>query len=312
MGPLTSVMAVMPRLRNVDLALIRAFVTVAQSGSISAAARHLHLTQGGISHQIKRLESFFECVLLERDAKGTRLTDQGKVLLPKAQHLLSLNDAMCEQMIGSTRPENVKVGVPYDMAGAHFAPILKAYAARYPGVEVTIVTGSSVDLMKDFAEGLVDLTIRQCPACNAVGERLCVEDLVWIGSGDLLFQQRPLPLCFVTPTCTFRSTVFSLLTAAEINWRVVFENASVDSTLSTVRSGLALTPWLRSLIPHDLIELDMKCGLPELPEFAIELHVSHSAGLGALAMADAIREHYLERGARNVDKHVVPRMCVIQ
>lgn len=282
----------MPRPPSIDIALLRAFVTVAQLGSISAAARRLHLTQGGISQQIKRLESFFGCRLLERDARGTALTDRGVDLLPKARRLLGLNDELCAEMISSPVQERVRVGVPFDMAGDPFAPILKTYAERYPAVEVTIVTGSSVDLMRDFNDGLTDLTFRQCPAAEGVGERLKVEALVWVGSSGALSRQRPLPLCFVTPTCTFRRTVFSLLDEARINWRVVFENASVEATLSTVRSGLALTPWLRSLVPGDLTALGVDSGLPVLPAFAIELHVADNADRGALAMADVIRSHY--------------------
>lgn len=278
--------------RTVDLVLLRTFVSIVQTGSISGAARQLHLTQGGISQQVKRLESFFGCQLLERDTQGARLTDRGVDFLPKARRLLDLNDRVCEEMIGPGIKETVRVGVPYDMAGAHFAPILKAYAQRHQDVEVIVVSGSSVDLMHDFSRGLVDLTISQCPEREGVGERLCLEPLVWIGTSDELFSQRPLPLCFVTPTCTFRRTVFSLLEEAHISWRVVFENASVDTTLATVRSGLALTPWLHSLVPDDFLVLGLDSGLPLLPDFAIELHVLQSAGDGALDMGEVIRQHY--------------------
>ncbi|MBV6748832.1 hypothetical protein KV580_00875 [Pseudomonas chlororaphis] len=158
---------------------------------------------------------------------------------------------------------------------------------------MSLVTGSSVDLMQDYGKGLVDLTINQCPMSEAEGEPLAVEALVWVGCSGELFRQRPLPLCFVTPTCTFRSTVFSLLNEADISWRVVFENASAEATLSTVRSELALTPWLRSLVPDDLHELGSESGLPLLPDFAIQLRVAEDAHPAALDMAEVIREHYL-------------------
>jgi DNA-binding transcriptional LysR family regulator len=282
----------MSTLRTVDLALLRTFLSVAQTGSISGAARQLHLTQGAISQQIKRLEQFFGCQLLERDPQGARLTDRGMDLLPAARRLLDLNDLICEEMIGQGTRERVRVGVPYDMAGAHFAPVLSAYARRHPNVDVTVVSGSSVDLMTDFSRGLVDLTISQCPERESHGERLRLEPLVWIGTSDEMISQRPLPLCFVTPTCTFRRMVFSVLREAHISWRVVFENASVDTTLATVRSGLALTPWLRSLMPDDLRVLGAESGLPPLPNFAIELHVSSGAGKAARDMATSIRDQY--------------------
>lgn len=294
MTPLVTVMAAsMPKPRTIDLVLLRAFVTVAQTGSISGAARQLHLTQGGISQQVKRLESFFGCQLLERDIRGARLTSRGMDFLPKAQRLLDLNDSLCEEMTDSDTTETVRVGVPYDMAGSHFAPVLKNFSQRRRNVEVIVVSGSSIDLMNDFSKGLIDLTVSQCPEYEGVGERLSLEPLVWLGTSDDLFVHRPLQLCFVTPTCVFRRTVFSLLGEAKFSWRVIFENASVETTLATVRSGLALTPWLRSLVPDGFRILAADSGLPLLPDFAIELHVSPNAGNGALDMAEMIRQHYL-------------------
>ncbi|GAB7531508.1 LysR substrate-binding domain-containing protein [Pseudomonas sp. 3A(2025)] len=276
--------------------MLRTFVAVVQTGSVSAAARQLHLTQGGVSQQVKRLETFFNCLLLARNSSGVQLTEQGAELLPQARRLLQLNDSVCQDMLGTTLPEYVRVGVPYDMAGAHFAPVLKLYAHRHAHAEVTIVAGSSADLIQHLDNGLVDLIITQCPVGeeDQSAERLTEVPLVWIGASGHLVRQRPLPLCFVTPTCRFRSTVFSLLGEANINWRVVFENASVDTTLSTVRSELALTPWLRSLVPEDLHELDAECGLPRLPTFVIELKVAAHARQGTLDMAQVIREHYRE------------------
>jgi len=254
----------------------------------------LHLTQGGISQQIMRLERFLECQLLQRDPRGARLTENGAQFLPKAQRLLELNDSVCEEMVGLSGSEVVRVGVPYDLAGSHFAPVLKTFSRRYRDVQVTVVTGSSVDLMSDLSKGLVDVIIGQCPGYEGGGERLALEPLVWISASGNPSAERPLPLCFVTPTCTFRRTVFPLLAQARIDWRVVFENASVDTTLATVQSGLALTPWLRSLVPAGFQILGEESGLPSLPAFALELHVSATARRGALGMARIIRDHYLQ------------------
>ena len=292
LGVLAIVMAThMSLVRHIDLVLLRAFVAVAQTGSISAAAGQLHLTQGAISQQLKRLEAFFACKLLERDSRGAQLTAQGVEFLPKARRLLDLNDSLCASMAGATITEILRIGIPYDMAGAYLAPVLKAFSQAYPHVEVIVVSGSSVDLMSDFAKGLIDLIIRQCPEAESTEERLALAPLVWLASAEDVFSQRPLPLCFVTPTCAFRPVVFSRLAEADIGWRVIFENASVDTTLATVQSGLALTPWLRPLVPDGFRVLGEEAGLPSLPDFAIELHVPQHASEGAQGMATLIRQH---------------------
>ena len=50
--------------RNLDLDLIRTFVTVADSGSMTVAANLRHMTQGAVSQQVKRLEDLLDCLLL--------------------------------------------------------------------------------------------------------------------------------------------------------------------------------------------------------------------------------------------------------
>jgi DNA-binding transcriptional LysR family regulator len=281
--------------RHFDLNLVRAFVTVAECGSMTVAAKHLHVTQSGLSHQIKRLEDAIGCFLLDRDARGCRLTAEGTQFIERARQLLALNDVLFEEMAAGDTASTICIGVPHDMAGAHFAPMLKAYAQRYPAVDVRILTGSSVDLMESFAAGSLDLTLSQIPVQKAAGDRLALEPLVWVTGTGSCGIERPLPLCFVTTTCTFRKTVFPLLSEAGIDWRTMFDNASVETTLSTVRSGLAVTPWLRSLIPEGLGEVASDVNLPKLPDFAIELNIKARPSSAALAMATVIREHYALR-----------------
>ena len=59
-------------------------------------------------------------------------------------------------------------------------------------------------------------------------------------------------------------------------WRSVFDNGNIDVTTATVRTDLAVTAWLACTVPSDLDILGSEEGLPELPPFAITLHLSHS------------------------------------
>jgi hypothetical protein len=78
----------------------------------------------------------------------------------------------------------------------------------------------------------------------------------------------------VSETCAFRTTVLDELRKRELPWRTVFENGSIDATAATVRSDLAITAWLASTVPPEFDILPPDRGLPELPGFAINLHVS--------------------------------------
>ena len=56
--------------RNLDVSLVRTFVAVAERASMTAAANALHLTQGAVSQQVKRLEDALGRSLFERDRRG--------------------------------------------------------------------------------------------------------------------------------------------------------------------------------------------------------------------------------------------------
>ena len=90
--------------RNLDTALIRSFVTAAETGGMTAAANALHLTQGAVSQQIKRLEDAFACPLFERDRRGLILTNAGERLLGKARRLLALNDEIWAEITTDLAP----------------------------------------------------------------------------------------------------------------------------------------------------------------------------------------------------------------
>lgn len=260
--------------RNLDIGLLRAFASVADHRSMTAASRVLNLTQGAISQQIARLETWTGSTLLVRDRRGVRLTPSGERLLAKARRLLALNDEIWTDITCGTIHGTVRLGVPYDLVGASFAPVLKAYAEACPQVELSLSCGSSTDLARDLASGQLDLAVLEEPVGPSSGECLAVDRLVWAGAkGGTAHAKNPLPISMVAETCVFRPAVLAALQRQHRDWRTVFESGSLDATLATVRTDLAVSAWLESTIPADLDILAPETGLPDLPAFAITLHV---------------------------------------
>ncbi|HYD63256.1 MAG TPA: LysR substrate-binding domain-containing protein [Noviherbaspirillum sp.] len=280
--------------RNLDIGLLRTFIHVADAGSMTAAANRLHLTQGAISQQIKRLEDMFGHVILERGRQGLRLTDEGERLLGKARKLVKLNDEIWSDMQTPEIAGQVRLGVPYDLIGTHLPEVLKAYARSYPDVDISLVSGSSPELVVALAAGKVDLALVEEPSGSTGGECLAIERLVWVSARDgRAAGMRPLPLCLVSETCAFRPLIFAALESANIEWRVVFENSSIEATSATVGADLAVTAWLASTVPAGLDILGTESGLPALPDFGINLHMPRSgASPAVIAMATCIREAY--------------------
>jgi DNA-binding transcriptional LysR family regulator len=68
-----------------DLNLLRAFLAVAEAGSVTAAAEELGYSQPGMSQRIGTLERELGCVLFRRKGRGMTLTHEGQLLMPYAR-----------------------------------------------------------------------------------------------------------------------------------------------------------------------------------------------------------------------------------
>jgi DNA-binding transcriptional LysR family regulator len=282
-------------LRNIDIALLRTFVAVADHASMTIAGNALNVTQGAVSQQIRRLEDLLGDPLLERDRRGQRLTPAGERLLGKARQMLNLNDEIWREMTARGAEGRVRLGLPHDLVGAFMAPALKAFTDAYPKVELSLTCEASPNLLAALANGEIDIAVVEEPAGPSKGECLGMERLVWVGaSGGRARFKRPLPVSMIADTCAFRPAVLAALTEAGMAWRTVFESGSVEATAAMVRTDLVVTTWLAATVPADLEILDQECGLPTLPSFAINLHLSKTnTDIPTNALAHLVRERFL-------------------
>ena len=80
------------RYRDIPIELLRSFVTINDLGSYTKAADELHLTQGAISAQMRRLQQLVGGTVFNKGPLGSGLTDRGKFLDTYARRILALND----------------------------------------------------------------------------------------------------------------------------------------------------------------------------------------------------------------------------
>ncbi|WP_186135866.1 LysR substrate-binding domain-containing protein [Burkholderia gladioli] len=281
--------------RNLDITLLRAFVTVAEHGSMTAAGNALHLTQGAVSQQIARLEALAG-PLFVRDRHDLRPTAAGERLLGSTRRFLDMHDALRTEMTAGAIDGAIRLGAPQDLVGTCLAPILKGFTQNNPQVELTLVCEASPELLKTLKRGTIDIALTEEPPGKSRGECVAVDRLVWVGArGGTAHGKRPLPLSMVAETCAFRPVVLDALRRHDMPWRAMFENGSIDATVAMVRADLAVTARLASTVPGELGILPAECGLPALPDFSINLHVQK--GPGAPAAVELVR-HLREGLAR--------------
>ncbi len=265
--------------RNIDTALLRAFVAVAETGGMTQAGQILNLTQAAISQQIKRLEDLFQAKLFEREKRTVYLSPDCERLRPLAQSILETNDQVWGAMTAPGFEGEVRIGVPHDIVKAFMPPILKSFNRAWPQINVVIVSLSTPPLLKALAAGEFDLTLTTQERVGDGGEVLLPDRLVWAGAPDgRAHKSDPLPIAFGDKRCSFRASALKALAGAGREWRSVSEEGNMLSIYAALEADLAVGPLLASAIPDGLVVLPPDVQLPALPSFSINMYLPKTGG----------------------------------
>ncbi|MDX5401836.1 MAG: LysR family transcriptional regulator [Rhodobacterales bacterium] len=258
--------------RNLDLAAIRSFVTVADVGGVTRAASYLNLTQSAVSMQIKRLEDSLGLTLFLRAARKLALSPEGEQLLSYGRRMLALNDEVLSRFSTTACCGPIRLGVPHDVVYPAIPGILRRMAQAYPMVQINLVSSFTVLMKEDFARGDFDVILTTEEHPDPAAEVLSARPLVWVGApGGNAWQRRPLRLGF-KDSCIFRPTAQAVLDAAGIPWEMATGGESEQAVEATVAADLAISARLAGSIPEGVEPISGDNQLPPLGEMKLALY----------------------------------------
>ena len=145
-----------------EIRQIEYFRTIAEAGTISAAARELHMTQPPLSYQMKMLEEELQTPLFLRGTKGITLTEAGKTLYEQADKLLTLADLTKREVMRSGQTTILHIGMTPSTVSLMSEHLLQ-FARQHPNVHFDIHEGSSFELKRQLENGTVDVTTLRTP-----------------------------------------------------------------------------------------------------------------------------------------------------
>lgn len=276
--------------RNLDPAILRAFLTVAETGSVTKAARLLNLSQGAISQQIKRLEDVTGQALFLRQGGRLILAPEGRNALAPAERCLAANDELVARLRLPAVQGEVRFGAPYDIIGSYTPAILRRFSKLFPATRVTLVCKDTVLLLADLKAGDIDLALTTETGCGKGGETLRQDRLVWVGArGGEAHTRTPLPLSLGAETCVFRPVAVAALRKARRDWQAICTISNMEPVRATLEADLAIAPLLRNSVPEALEVLPDDRRLPRLPTFRINLYGRPQRTPAVDAFADQAR-----------------------
>jgi DNA-binding transcriptional LysR family regulator len=298
--------------RNIDVALLRAFAAVVEMGSVTEAAAVLSLTQAAVSQQLKRLEELFGRPLFDRRQRKLVLTSDGERLLAYAQKMVCLNDETWRAMSAPAFDGEVRLGVPYDLVARFLPSVLRRFDKRFPNVRVSLVTSTSRLLGEALGRGELDLILTTEATRPARAESLLVDRLVWVGAaGGDAYLRDPLPVSLGAETCAFRPYALAALAKWHRRWRPVSESNSLEPLIATLEADLAVAPMLSCAAPSRLEILSDAAGLPKLPACHVNLYLPRNTpNEMAVELAAVLREEFASVGRKQGPRAVRRKAAV--
>ncbi|MCG7521449.1 LysR substrate-binding domain-containing protein [Ruegeria sp. Ofav3-42] len=277
--------------RDLEIDLLRSFVSVAKHRNFTHAAQAIGRTQSAVSLQIKRLENIVEKRLFERNRQSVTITQTGEALLVYANRILAAND---EALSHLKRPEAeglVRIGAPDDYATFLLPPLLSALRKEHPRLQFEVTCDNASDLLPLMKQGHLDVVVATHRPDSVGGQVARHEPLHWVASSDFVDDpDEPLSLVLFPAGCVCREIALDALKRIDRPWRIAYSTRSIGLMENALQDGAAVSVMEASVIPSGLRIIDGQAGFPPLPEVVISVHQSVSCEAHMALVADFLVE----------------------
>lgn len=142
-----------------NLIQLRVFDTVVRTGSVTAAARRLHVTQPAVTNHLKALEAHYEVSLFRRDGRGLQPTALGYELAEISGRLFALDEQAVDLLEASKALERGTIRIASD--GPYLmVPMVQAFRSRFPGVRVGLQIANTEEVQALLLAERCDVTLQ--------------------------------------------------------------------------------------------------------------------------------------------------------
>lgn len=260
----------------------RQFLAVAESGSISAAAAELNLSQPTLTATIRKLESQFGVPLFVRKSKGVELTEFGELLREQAQEMARRHQRMVDKMadLKARRTQKIKMGTGDAWWELFIKDVVAEYTHSNPAISVDLEFGNHLKLMDLLQQGHIDLFMGH--EIVGLSSRCAVsflpvfqdEEALYVRENHpLLMSANPLaeaglyPLLRVTPdTESYRHLLDDMgpkqreAQSKGLGERIVYNVGSLSASMDILRTLPAVMPY-----PAKMADFFAERGIVALP-----------------------------------------------
>lgn len=290
-------------MEKLDSDLLRTFLAVADTGSLTLAAERILRTQSAVSLQIKKLEETLGQPLFERHGRGVSLSPSGETLLPTARQVIATLDTTLRAMTADGLTGRLRVAFPDDHSHDTLAGIIAAFSQSHPQVDLEVTCDLSAGFPALLESGALDLAVYEVETPDDPAEVLWQDPTQWVMSRhhDLL-DRDVLPVALFDRDCWWRDAALTALDKMARPYRVIYSSQSVQGVTAAVEAGIAVALLGRSALGDKIRTLETQEGFPEMPASNLILRTSRESSPALRSIEHAIRDAFRRRGTQGLTR----------
>ncbi|MEH0156647.1 LysR family transcriptional regulator [Limibacter armeniacum] len=237
-----------------NLQFVKYFVALSETGNFTKAAQQVHVVQSTFSTGIKKLEEQLNCQLFYRDNKLVHLTEEGKILLPKAKQLLAIWASM-ESTFSVDEAKPFHIGISDEVDFQTLVPYFKTFQGLYPNCQVQVFELPQKELYQQLRTQEVEGFFQKMPPTDTeqYAYKLIRQDKLALAVPENHHMAQKSKVCFKElqgidfierKSCSLYNEVKKAFDDEGINPKVVFSAKRDETTKALVASsiGVSLVP----------------------------------------------------------------------
>lgn len=257
-----------------DSKQLRTFVSLARTGSFTATAKEVFITQSAVSHSMRALETELGCRLLNRVGKRTTLTLEGEQLLRHAEKIIAdmMSARASLDKLGKWGETRLRIGASLSACQYLLPGVLREFKKIHPKCRVSLEPGDSPALTESVREQRIDLALTLAPQREPAleFEQLFTDELMfivdphhpWVEAGGVARPEiaRQNFILYSRASQTFR-TVESYFRDEGIILNAAMELGSIETIKELVKIGMGISV-LATWIAQDELKKGTLVALP--------------------------------------------------